>query len=69
MRKETRKEFVVGKDYSDEFVELHKGDIIQILPIEFFDETDFLIPKKTAKKDKHIVKKDKKYFILFLLPF
>lgn len=40
MRKETRKEFVVGKDYTDEFVELHKGDIIQILPIEFFDETD-----------------------------
>ena len=35
-----RKEFVVGKDYKDEFVELHKGDIIQILPIEFFDETD-----------------------------
>lgn len=40
MRKETREEFVVGKNYKDEFVELHKGDVIQILPIEFFDETD-----------------------------
>lgn len=40
MRKVTRKEFVVGKHYKDEFVELHKGDVIQILPIEFFDKTD-----------------------------
>ena len=38
--KRNKKEFVVGKDYTDEFVELHKGDIVQILPIEFFDETD-----------------------------
>ena len=37
MRKETRKEFVVTKDYKDDYRELNKGDLVFIHPVEFFD--------------------------------
>ena len=40
MRKETRKEFVVGKDTNFEGVNINKGDIVQIFPLEFFDSCD-----------------------------
>lgn len=40
MRKETRKEFVVCKDYEDDYRVLNKGDIVFIHPVEFFDVPD-----------------------------
>ena len=37
MRKVTRKEFVVCKDYTDEYCTINKGDIVLIYPVEFYD--------------------------------
>ena len=40
MRKVTRKQFVVCKDYSDKYCTLNKGDIVFLYPVEFYDSCD-----------------------------